>query len=201
MASRDRTRSARQGQVDVLGGGAEERAYLAAVVEASSDAIISKDLDGTVTSWNASAVRIFGYSADEMIGQSIRRLIPEELQDEEDRILAQLRAGIFIDHIETVRLTKDGRRLDISLSISPIKDRDGAIVGAAKIARDITSRKLSEEQLVATTAKFESVFNQSGIFAGIMDVDGNLREVNALAVDWCGYTRQEVLDRPFWSTP
>lgn len=175
-------------------------AYLGAVVEASNDAIVSKDLDGTITSWNAGAERIFGYRVDEILGQSIRTLIPAELQAEEDEILARLRAGEYIEHYETVRLTKDGRRLDVSLSISPIKDRSGEVIGASKIARDITARKLAEEQLRAATAKFESVFNQSGTFAGILDLDGSLREINALAVDGCGYTRDEVLDQPFWST-
>ena len=143
---------------------------------------------------------MFGYPAEEMIGRNIRLLIPPELQAEEDEILSRLRAGGYIDHYETVRLTKAGRRLDVSLSISPIRHR-GEIVGAAKIVRDITARKQAEDELLATTAKFESVFNQSGIFAGILDLDGNLREVNELALETCGYTREEVLDRPFWATP
>src|SRR6185312_8928329 len=175
-------------------------AYLGAVVEASNDAIVSKALDGTITSWNASAERIFGYRSEEIVGKNIRTLIPTDLQDEEDEILARIRAGDYIEHYETVRLAKDGRRLDVSLSISPIKNRAGEVIGASKIARDISARKLAEEQLLAATAKFESVFSQSGIFAGILDLDGNLRDVNALAVDSCGYTREEVLDRPFWST-
>ena len=180
----------------------EERvAHLAAVVDASSDAILSKTLEGIITSWNASAERMFGYTADEIVGKSIRKLIPAELQDEEDVILANLRAGRYIEHYETVRLTKDGRPLDVSLSISPVKNAEGQIVGAAKIVRDITARKQADENLRAATAKFESVFNQSGIFAGILDLDGNLLEVNALAVDWCGYTRDEVLGRAFWETP
>jgi PAS domain S-box-containing protein len=183
------------------GSGIDQLAYLAAVVATSSDAILSKSLDGIITSWNESATRIFGFTAEEMVGQSIRRLIPDELQAEEDEILAQLRAGRFIDHFETVRMAKDGRRLDVSLSISPIRNSAGEIIGAAKIARDVTARKKADDLLAATTAKFESVFNQSGIFAGIMDVAGNLREVNDLAVEQCGYTRDEVLDRPFWTTP
>ncbi len=178
----------------------EQLAYLAAVVDTSTDAIISKSLDGSITSWNASAERMFGYRAEEMIGQNIRLLIPPELQAEEDDILSRLRAGGHIDHYETVRLTKAGERLYVSLSISPIRHR-GAIVGAAKIVRDITSRRQAEDELLATTAKFESVFNQSGIFAGILDLEGYLREVNALALDSCGYTREEVLDQPFWATP
>ena len=175
-------------------------AYLGAVVEASNDAIVSKALDGTITSWNASAERIFGYRSEEILGKNIRTLIPTDLQDEEDEILARIRAGDYIEHYETVRLAKDGRLLDVSLSISPIKNRADEVIGASKIARDISARKLAEEQLLAATAKFESVFSQSGIFAGILDLDGNLRDVNALAVDSCGYTREEVLDRPFWST-
>jgi PAS domain S-box-containing protein len=178
----------------------ERYAYVAAVIATSSDAIVSKALDGTVTSWNKSAERIFGYRAAEIVGRNIRLLIPPERQAEEDEILARLRAGGFIDHYETVRLAKDGRRLDVSLSISPIKNRTGQVIGAAKIARDITARKRADEELIATTAKFESVFHQSGNFAGIMDLDGYLREVNDLAVDECGYTREEVLDRPFWET-
>jgi PAS domain S-box-containing protein len=176
-------------------------AYLAAVVEASNDAIVSKALDGTITSWNASAERIFGYGSEEIIGKNIRTLIPADLQDEEDEILARIRAGDYIEHYETVRLRKDGRRLDVSLSISPIRNRAGEVIGASKIARDISARKLAEEQLLAATAKFESVFSQSGTFAAILDLDGSLREVNALAVESCGYAREEVLDRPFWSTP
>jgi PAS domain S-box-containing protein len=178
----------------------EQLGYLAAVIETSNDAIVSKSLDGTITSWNKSAERMFGYRAQEVIGRNIRLLIPEELQPEEDEILRRLRAGGHIEHYETVRLTKTGQRLEVSLSISPIKNR-GAVVGAAKIARDITTRKRDEQVLRSTTAKFESVFNQSGIFAGIMDLEGNLREVNELALGACGYTRAEVLDRPFWTTP
>jgi len=176
-------------------------AHLAAVIDASSDAILSKTLEGVITSWNASAERMFGYTADEVIGRNIRLLIPEERQEEEDEILANLRAGRYIEHYETVRLTKEGVPLDVSLSISPVKDASGTIVGAAKIARDITARKRADEALMAATAKFESVFNQSGIFAGIMDLAGRMIEVNDLAVDWCGYTREQVLGRPFWETP
>ena len=180
---------------------AERLAHLAAVVDTSSDAILSKTLEGVITSWNTSAERMFGYTAAEAVGRNIRMLIPDELQSEEDEILEQLRADRLIEHYETVRLTKDGRRLDVSLSISPVKNERGEIVGAAKIARDVTARKRADEALRAATAKFESVFNQSGIFAGILNLDGTLLEVNALAVDACGYTRDEVLGRPFWETP
>jgi PAS domain S-box-containing protein len=179
----------------------ETVAYLAAVVSTSSDAIVSKSLDGTITSWNLSAERMFGYTAEEITGRNIRLLIPPELQPEEDEILSRISAGGYIEHYETVRVAKDGRRLDVSLSISPIKSQAGVVIGAAKIVRDITARRQADEQLIATTAKFESVFNQSGIFAGIMDLEGTLREINDLALNECGYTREEVLDLPFWSTP
>lgn len=117
---------------------------LAAIVESSDDAIVSKDLNGIVTSWNKAAERIFGWAAEEMIGRSITKIIPPELHDDETRILAKLRAGERIDHFQTVRVRKDGERLDISLTISPIRDRTGVVIGAAKIARDITQQKRME---------------------------------------------------------
>ncbi|MEQ9317457.1 MAG: PAS domain S-box protein [Henriciella sp.] len=117
---------------------------LAAIVESSDDAIISKSLDGIVRTWNKGAEKIFGYTADEMIGQPILKLIPPELQDEETEILSKLRAGKKIDHFDTVRLTKDGRRMDISLTVSPLRDPGGKIIGASKVARDITERKRAE---------------------------------------------------------
>jgi PAS domain S-box-containing protein len=108
---------------------------LAAIIDSSDDAIVSKSLQGQVASWNAGAARIFGYNAHEMIGQPITRIIPPELQDEETEILTRLRRGERIDHYETVRVVKDGRRLDISLTVSPVRDNLGIVVGAAKIAR------------------------------------------------------------------
>jgi PAS domain S-box-containing protein len=113
---------------------------LAAVVESSDDAIITKDLNGVITSWNAAAQRMFGYTASEAVGQSIRILIPNELQSEEDGVLAKIRAGEQIDHFETVRQDKNGRRLSISLTVSPLRGERGTIVGASKVARDISER-------------------------------------------------------------
>jgi PAS domain S-box-containing protein len=119
---------------------------LAAVVESSDDAIVTKDLNGVITSWNPAATRMFGYSESEAIGRSVRILIPDELQSEEDVVLAKIRAGERVDHYETVRQRKDGTRLNISLTVSPIRDGNGTIVGASKIARDITDRtRLAEE--------------------------------------------------------
>jgi len=121
---------------------------LAAIVESSDDAIISKTLDGIITSWNRGAESIFGYTAAEAMGQSISLIIPPERRGEEDDVLAHLRRGEKIDHFETERQTKDGRRLNISLTISPIKDSTGRIIGASKVARDITEHKRAEEQLL-----------------------------------------------------
>ena len=125
----------------------QEQAYLASIVSSSDDAIISKTFDGIVQTWNAGAERIFGYTADEMIGQSITLLIPPERQDEEPKLLERLRRGESIDHFETVRVTKGGRRIDISLTVSPVRDANGRLIGASKIARDITQRKQAEAAL------------------------------------------------------
>lgn len=129
---------------------------LAAIVESADDAIISKDLNGIVTSWNGAAERIFGYTAEEMIGRSITTIIPPELQADEQRILATIGRGEGIDHFETVRLTKSGERVEVSLTISPLRDDKGRIVGAAKIARDITQRK-KIESVLRTSEKLASV--------------------------------------------
>jgi PAS domain S-box-containing protein len=120
---------------------------LAAIVASSDDAIISKDLNGVVTSWNIAAERILGFTADEMIGRSILTIIPPELHSDEPRILTTIARGERIEHFETVRLTKSGKPIDVSLTISPVKDEDGRIVGAAKILRDITEQKKIAETL------------------------------------------------------
>jgi PAS domain S-box-containing protein len=121
-----------------------QSAMLANIVASSDDAIISKTLEGVITSWNQGATRIFGYSAEEMIGRNIRHLIPPELLSEEDDILARLGRGEHIDHFETVRLTNEGRRIDLSVTISPMRDKRGKLIGASKVARDVSDRKQSE---------------------------------------------------------
>jgi PAS domain S-box-containing protein len=123
---------------------ATESALLAAIVASSNDAIISKTLEGTITSWNLGATRIFGYEADEMIGQPIIRIIPPELHDEEKMILGKISHGEDIKHYETVRVAKDGRRVDVSLTISPVRNASGRVIGASKVGRDITKRKEAE---------------------------------------------------------
>lgn len=124
----------------------EIRRRLAAIVESSDDAIVGKTLDGIITSWNTAAERLFGYSTAEAIGKHITLIIPVELYREEEEIIGKLRQGIRIQHYETVRLRKDGRRIEVSLSISPVKDDSGKIIGAAKIARDISERREQERR-------------------------------------------------------
>src|SRR6266850_1358452 len=124
---------------------AKER--LATIVESSDDAIISKTLDGTILTWNGGAERIFGYAAGEAVGQRITMLIPPERMDEETYVVERIKRGERVDHFETVRLTKDGRRLDVSLTVSPLKDEEGNVVGASKVLRDITTRKEAEKNL------------------------------------------------------
>lgn len=124
----------------------ESASWLAAIVQSSDDAILSKDLNGIITSWNDGAERLYGYTSSEVIGKPVSILIPEDRQDEEPRILERLRRGERIEHYETVRRRKDGSLLDISLTVSPVRNPDGAIIGASKIARDITDRKRAEEQ-------------------------------------------------------
>jgi PAS domain S-box-containing protein len=139
-----RTGAGLRGAFSGLSEGAS-RQLLAAIVESSDDAIISKDLDGIVTSWNAGAERMFGYTAEEMIGKPVSLLIPPERDNEERQILSKIRRGERISHYETVRQHKGEERIDISLTVSPIHGADGTVVGASKIARDISERKRLEE--------------------------------------------------------
>src|SRR5688572_26436732 len=120
-------------------------AWLAAIVDSSDDAIVSKTLEGVITSWNRGAERLVGYTAAEAVGQHISLIIPRDRRAEEDDVLARLRRGERIDHFETVRQAKDGRQLHISLTVSPVRNAQGTVVGASKVGRDITDRILAEE--------------------------------------------------------
>ena len=133
---------------------------LAAIVASSDDAIIGKDVNSIITSWNIGAERIFGYTADEMIGTSIMRLIPPNRYEEEQEILARIRSGERVDHFETVRLAKDGRELNVSVTVSPIKDSAGHVIGASKVARDITERRNAEKALERAMEKAEKANNE-----------------------------------------
>jgi PAS domain S-box-containing protein len=174
---------------------------LAAIVDSSDDAIISKNLDGVITSWNGGAERIFGWTEEETIGKSITLIIPPELRDEETGILKRLRAGQRIDHFETVRVTKSKDRLNVSLTISPIRDARGRILGASKIARDITANKQvaerlrsSQEEVRKSAERFQAFFHSAAVGAARVDVEtGRFLEVNDTFCRMTGYERYELL--------
>lgn len=165
--------------------------YLAAIVESSDDAILSKDLNGIIQSCNAAAERIFGYTASELIGQPVRVLIPADRQAEEDEILARIRQGERVRHFETVRVSKDHRLIDVSLSISPVRDAAGRVIGAAKIARDITEQKRARAVQAHLAAIVES--SEDGILS--KDLDGIVQSCNAAAERLFGYSASELVGR------
>ena len=166
-------------------------ARMAAIVESSEDAIISKDLNGRVTSWNPAAERMFGYSAAEMIGQSITTIIPAERRSEEDEVLRRIRAGLRMEPFETVRCRKDGSTFDVALTISAIRSGDGRIIGASKIARDITERKAMERDVRRLAAIVES--SDDAIVA--KDLNGVIHSWNAGAERIFGYSAAEAIGR------
>jgi PAS domain S-box-containing protein len=170
----------------------DPRAHLAAIVDSSDDAIISKDLNGTIVSWNDSAARIFGYSENEIIGRSILLLIPPELHPEEDGILGKVRAGGRIDHYETTRMRKNGERFPISVTISPIKDGTGRVVGASKVARDISDRTRNDQSRFQLAAIVDSA--DDAIVS--KDLSGIVKTWNQGAARMFGYSSEEMVGQP-----
>jgi PAS domain S-box-containing protein len=156
-----------------------DRLRLVALVESSDDAIVSKDLDGTIRSWNRAAERIFGYSAEEMVGNSVFRLIPPELHDEEHSLLARIRQGEHIAHYETTRVRKDGQRILVSLTLSPLFDRAGRLIGASAIKRDVTAHRAMENQL-QQAQRMESVGRLAGGIAH--DFNNLLTVISGLSI-------------------
>jgi PAS domain S-box-containing protein len=169
----------------------EARARLAAIVESSDDAIIGKDLNGFVTSWNQGAQRLFGYTAAEMVGRPVLLLVPPEREDEEAGILVKLRRGEKIDHFDTVRRTKGGRLIDVSLTVSPIRDERGRVVGASTIARDVTERRRAEQ----TRARLAAIVESSDDAIISKDLSGVIRSWNTGAQRLFGYTAPEIIGR------
>ena len=170
----------------------EAQARLAAIVESSLDVIVSKTLDGIIRTWNTAAERLFGYTAEEAVGQPITLIIPPDRLHEEKEILARLSRGERIEHYETVRRAKDGRLIDLSLTISPIRDAEGQIIGASKIARDITERRRAEEVQARLAAIVES--SQDAIVSKTLD--GIIRTWNTGAERLFGYTAEEAVGQP-----
>jgi PAS domain S-box-containing protein len=156
----------------------ESRALLAAIVESSEDAIVSKSLDGVIHSWNAGAERLFGYTAREAIGQAITLIIPPERIDEERAILRQIRGGERVKPFETIRLAKGGRRVEISVTVSPVRDGAGRIIGASKIARDVTERKEAEKARRDSEARYRAIVEASPECVKLVSRDGTLLQMN-----------------------
>lgn len=171
---------------------------LAAIVESSDDAIIAKDFNGIVTDWNAGAEKLFGYTADEMIGQPITKIFPPDRLREEDGILARIRKGQRVDHFETVRQTKSKKLIDVSVTISPIKNDSGSIIGASKIARDISTAKAHEREITRMTRLYDALSqvnqaivhakNRDNLFASVCEV---LVERGGFSMAWIGCHEQE----------
>jgi two-component system, chemotaxis family, CheB/CheR fusion protein len=171
-------------------------AHLAALVTSSSDAIISKDLDGIVTSWNEGANLVFGYTSDEMVGQSIRRLIPADIQAEEDFILSRIGAGERIEHYETVRLRKDGTKIDVSLTISPVKDSSGRIIGASKIAHDVTEQRRIQDALRESQDRLLGLINSAMDAVIVVDARQQIVLFNPAAEQMFGCPAAEAVGSP-----
>jgi PAS domain S-box-containing protein len=171
----------------------EAKESLAAIVESSDDAILSKTLDGTITSWNGGAEKMYGYSAGEMIGRPVSSLIPAELKEELPEILERIRHGESLDHLETVRVTKDGRRIDVSLTISAIKDDHGVITGASTVARDITRRKQAMENLRESEERFRMMADTAPIMVWASGPDTLCTFFNRPWLQFTGRTMAEEL--------
>ncbi|MDF2431661.1 MAG: hypothetical protein JWP44_1292 [Mucilaginibacter sp.] len=157
--------------------GEEKQAILSAIVESSDDAIISKSLDGIITSWNAGAEKIFGYTENEIIGKHISTLIPLSLRDEEDLIIGNIRAGKKVDHFQTVRVHRSGREIQISLTVSPVKNSYGKIIGASKIARDISESLAAEKKIRQSAERLQILNNIGKVISEKLDVQSILQHV------------------------
>ena len=166
---------------------------LRAIVESSDDAIIGKTLDGTIVSWNAGAERSYGHTAAEAVGQSITLIVPEDLRDEQLRILEEIKAGRRVASHETIRVTRDGRHVPISLTVSPILDADGRVVGASAIGRDITETRRVEAALRSSQERYRSIIDSAVDAILVIDHRGRIEEFNVAAERMFGFASQDVL--------
>src|ERR1700686_1499199 len=171
----------------------EANSLLAAIVDSSDDAIISKDINGVITSWNKAAERMFGYRAEEAISKHITLIIPPDRRDEETGILQRLRRGERLEHFETIRMRKAGTLIEISLTISPVKDRSGSIVGASKVARDITERRRSERALRESEERFRAIVETTPECVKLVGIDGTLLHMNPPGLAMVGATYPEMV--------
>jgi PAS domain S-box-containing protein len=177
-------------------GDSQSANFLVAIVENSDDAIISKDLNGIIASWNRGAERIFGYSREEVIGRPVSILIPADHANEEPKILDLIRRGERVEHYETVRQRKDGSLVDISLTVSPIKDADGRVTGASKIARDITERRRAERTLRQSEERYRVTLSSIGDAVISCDKEGRVAFANSVAGKLTGWGPQQALGVP-----
>jgi PAS domain S-box-containing protein len=182
------------GSKQIIGLAAES--LLAAIVDSSNDAIISKDLNGVITSWNKAAERIFGYTDAEAVGQSISMVIPPERAREETQILEQIRKGARVEHFETVRSRKNGEMFDVSVMVSPVKDRNGTIIGASKIARDITDQKRALERLATAEERFRVTLSSIGDAVIATDLESRVTFINKVAEELTGWSEVEAIGKP-----
>ena len=180
-----------------IGGGSGSRP-LGAIVESSKDAIIGKSLDGIITSWNAGAERIYGYRAAEAVGKPIAMLIPPGRWDELPRFIEQIKRGEVVEHYETERIRKNGEHLQISLTLSPVKDAAGAIVGISAIGRDITESKRAEAALRRSREEFKDLFDNAPIGFHEIDAEGRLVRINNTERKMLGYSAEELLGQFVW---
>ena len=171
----------------------EAMAHLAAIVASSDDAIISKNLDGIIQSWNKSAEHMFGYTAEEAVGKHITLIVPEDRWDEEKNILARLRHGERIDHFQTVRRRKDGSTLDLSLTISPVRDSAGRVIGASNVARDITHLKRIERALRDSEERFRAIVETTPECVKVVAPDGTLQHMNSAGLAMVGAKHAETV--------
>ncbi|HMK54627.1 MAG TPA: PAS domain S-box protein [Methanobacteriaceae archaeon] len=181
-----------------IGAREENLAYLASIVENSDDAIVGKDLNGKILSWNQAAENIYGYSPEEVLGKSMAMLISPDLPDELDLILTNIKKGQTIRHYETVRIRKDKKPINVSITISPIKDKNGQLLGASSITRDITRQKAIQKKITESEEKFRELFNHANDAIFLHPIieggkPGHFTEVNDVACQVLGYSREELL--------
>src|SRR5690349_10981254 len=175
----------------------DHRSFLASIVESSDDAIVGKTPEGIITSWNPAAERMYGYTAQEVVGKHISMLLPQDRPQEMDEILAKIRKGGRVEHYETLRMRKDGSTIHVSLTVSPIHDASGKLIGVSSIKRDITERKRAEEQFQATSQYVRSLIESSLDPLVTISPEGKITDVNEATVKVTGMRREKLIGTDF----